>query len=116
MRFAKSLKRLAVTTALGLVLSGAALAAPPAAKSGVSWPWMDAKLSPDARADLVLRQMTTDEKLTLVFGYFATDAPWKNFIRPADSMADAAGFIPGIARLGVPAQSQTDAGVGVATQ
>ncbi len=115
MRFAKSLKILAATTALGLVL-GSAGASVSSAAVPADRPWMDAKLSPDARADLVLRQMTTDEKLTLVFGYFATDAPWKQFTRPGGSMADAAGFIPGIERLGVPAQSQTDAGVGVATQ
>ena len=111
MRFAKSLKILAVTTAIGLALGGAAIAAAPADQ-----PWMDPQLTPDARADLVLHQMTPDEKLVLVFGYFATDAPWKQYTRPAGSMADAAGFIPGIERLGIPAQSQTDAGVGVATQ
>ena len=111
MRIAKSLKILAATTAVGLALAGAAMAAVPADR-----PWMDAKLSPDARADLVLRQMTTDEKLTLVFGYFSTDAPWKQYTRPAGAPADAAGFIPGVERLGIPAQVQTDAGVGVATQ
>ena len=111
MRIAQSLKILAATTAIGLALAGAAPAAVPADK-----PWLDAKLTPDARADLVLRQMTTDEKLTLVFGYFSTDAPWKHYTRPAGAPADAAGFIPGIDRLGVPAQVQTDAGVGVATQ
>ena len=110
MRFAKSLKALAMSTAIGLALGSAAMAAP------ADRPWMDTKLSPDARADLVLQQMTTDEKLTLVFGYFATDAPWKQYKRPDGSMADAAGFVPGIERLGIPAQSQTDAGVGVATQ
>ncbi len=111
MHFAKSLKTLAATTAIGLALAGAAIAAAPADQ-----PWMDPALSPDARADLVLHEMTPDEKLTLVFGYFATDAPWKHYTRPDGSMADAAGFIPGIERLGIPAQSQTDAGVGVATQ
>jgi beta-glucosidase len=111
MGFAKSLKTLAVTTAIGLALAGAAIAAAPADQ-----PWMDPQLTPDARADLVLHQMTPDEKLVLVFGYFATDAPWKQYTRPAGSMADAAGFVPGIERLGIPAQSQTDAGVGVATQ
>ena len=86
MGFAKSLKTLAVTTAIGLALAGAAVAAAPADQ-----PWMDPALSPDARADLVLHEMTPDEKLTLVFGYFATDAPWKQYTRPAGSMADAAG-------------------------
>src|SRR5260370_16998527 len=31
-------------------------------------PWMDKSLSPDRRADLVIAQMTLDEKLSLVHG------------------------------------------------
>src|SRR5439155_17203149 len=34
----------------------------------------------------------------------------------AGSRIGSAGYIPGIARLGIPAQYETDAGVGVATQ
>ena len=80
-------------------------------------PWANAKLSPDARTRLVLAQMTEDEKLTLVFGYFGTDFPPKNnFKTPAEARAGSAGYVPGIPRLGIPAQWQTDAGVGVATQ
>ena len=110
MRLAPRVKSLLLTTAL-VVMATTAQAAVPADK-----PWLDTKLTPEARTDLVLRQMTTDEKLALVFGYFSTDAPWKKFTRPTDSLPDAAGFVPGIARLGIPAQSETDAGVGVATQ
>ncbi|MDI7776163.1 glycoside hydrolase family 3 C-terminal domain-containing protein [Asticcacaulis sp. EMRT-3] len=79
-------------------------------------PWLDASQSPEARADAAVAAMTQDEKLQLVFGYFSTDAPWENFKAPADGLPDSAGFVPGIARLGLPAQWQTDAGVGVATQ
>ena len=79
-------------------------------------PWMNAALDPDARADLLVKAMTAKEKQQLVFGYFSTNAPWMHFTRPDGGMADAAGYIAGIARLGIPAQSQTDAGVGVATQ
>ena len=32
-------------------------------------PWMDKSLSPDQRADLLLGQMTLDEKVTLVHGF-----------------------------------------------
>ncbi|WP_339528137.1 glycoside hydrolase family 3 N-terminal domain-containing protein, partial [Pseudomonas sp. EL_65y_Pfl2_R96] len=35
---------------------------------------------------------------------------------PADAHSGSAGYVPAIARLGIPAQHQTDAGVGVATQ
>ncbi len=47
-------------------------------------PWMNRALSADERAALVVQQLTQDEKLSLVFGWFATDADWKNnFKAPA---------------------------------
>ena len=94
------------------------LAVPPAAaqQAPAAHPWSNAGLDPDARARLVLAEMTEDEKLTLVFGYFGTDFPPKQFTAPAAARPGSAGYIPGIPRLGVPAQWQTDAGVGVATQ
>ncbi len=79
-------------------------------------PWADTTLSPDARADLVVKAMTQAEKIQLVFGYFSTDLADHDFVHPADGQPAAAGYIAGIARLGIPAQSETDAGVGVATQ
>ena len=90
----------------------------PAPVTGV---WSDATQSPDARADAAVKAMTQAEKLQLVFGYFSTNAPWqttgtKRFEFPKDGLADSAGYVPGIARLGIPAQWETDAGVGVATQ
>jgi len=65
--------------------------------------------------------MTQAEKLQLVFGYFSTDAKWqsggtKRFAFPQGGLPDSAGFVPGIPRLGIPNQWETDAGVGVATQ
>jgi beta-glucosidase len=71
---------------------------------------------PDSRADALIKQMTQSEKLQLVFGYFATDFSSKNYKRIDNGMPDAAGYIPGIDHLHIPAQSQTDAGIGVATQ
>ena len=84
-------------------------------------PWMDTSLSAEARADLILKEMTLAEKLQLTFGYFSTDAKWsitpiKNFVFPAEGLPYSAGFVPGIERLGIPNQWETDAGVGVATQ
>ena len=70
---------------------------------------------PDARADLLLQRMTQAEKLSLVFGYFGADMPGK-YIRPPQSRWSSAGYVPGIARLGIPPQYETDAGIGVATQ
>jgi beta-glucosidase len=99
-------------SAAAIMVSGAPAAAPRDAR-----PWMNRSLSPDRRADLVLGRMTRDEKLTLVFGYFATDFPPRNNYRaPAEARAGSAGYVPGIPRLGIPPQWETDAGVGVATQ
>jgi beta-glucosidase len=55
-----------------------ALAASAAAQTGSNRPWLDRSLGADQRAELAVAQMTRDEKLQLVFGYFATDADYKN--------------------------------------
>jgi beta-glucosidase len=84
------------------------------AQAPANAPWMNPAMGADERAALVVQQMTQQEKLSLVFGYFATD---RNGTKaPAESRAGSAGYVPGIPRLGIPAQWQTDAGVGVATQ
>ncbi len=88
-------------------------AAKPAAKA--AHPWLNPKLDPDTRADLAVRAMTQDEKLTLVFGYFGADMKPK-YTRIDGALPGSAGYVKGIPRLGIPAQWQTDAGVGVATQ
>src|SRR3954463_13638515 len=104
-------KRLAL---LALGLSAIALVG--AAPAGPGRPWLNASLSPDRRADLAVQAMTRDEKLILVFGYFATDFPPRHSTAPAGSREGSAGYVPGIPRLGIPPQWQTDAGVGVASQ
>src|SRR5947209_4039306 len=104
-------KRLA---ALALGLSAIALVG--AAPAGSQRPWLSPSLSADRRADLAVNAMTRDEKLTLVFGYFATSRPEKNYTAPAEARAGSAGYVRGIPRLGIPPQWETDAGVGVATQ
>jgi beta-glucosidase len=117
--------RLTATTAIAALLACAPFAiahaqdAAPAAPA--AQPWLNKDLSPDARADAALAAMTQDDKLTLVFGYFSTNAPWftagtKRFEFPKDGLPDSAGYVYGVPRLGIPAQWETDAGVGVATQ
>ncbi len=110
----------ALTLALMLGASAGALATTACAQSApaaspAAKPWLDPKLDADTRADLALKAMTQDEKLTIIFGYFGADMAPK-YKRIPEALAGSAGYVPGIARLGIPAQFQTDAGVGVATQ
>ena len=79
-------------------------------------PWMDSALAPEKRAELLLAQMTRAEKATLLFGYFGKAAAWRKYTPPAEARAASAGYVRGVERLGIPAQWQTDAGIGVATQ
>jgi beta-glucosidase len=96
------------------VLATAACAQAPAAAPATR-PWLDPKLDADTRADLAVKAMTQDEKLTVIFGFFGADMGDK-YKRVPEALPGSAGYVPGIARLGIPAQFQTDAGVGVATQ
>ncbi len=73
-------------------------------------PWTDTTLSPDARADLVNCQLTLDERIGLVHGVIAVPM----FGPPPPGAIGSIGFVPGIARLGVPALQETDAEGGVA--
>ena len=78
--------------------------------------------TPDERAEAMLAQMTLDEKLTLLEGYFAS--PFAGFPGssaepyepPLEARRGSAGYVPGIPRLGIPPQWETDAAIGVASQ
>ncbi|MBV9331737.1 MAG: glycoside hydrolase family 3 C-terminal domain-containing protein [Alphaproteobacteria bacterium] len=79
---------------------------------------MDASLPPDTRANLLEAQMSEDEELVLVRGWFGSDLKL-TFIRPTPVairpiQQGTAGLIPGIARLGIPQLNESDAGVGIA--
>lgn len=77
-----------------------------------SRPWMNKSLSPDQRADLVLKQMTLDEKITLLHGNGMPHTG--NWQMPLTSDANGgAGLIAPIARLGIPALYISDAAYGV---
>lgn len=89
-------------------LSSAQSTPPPQASS---FPWMDTSLSPDQRADLVLQQMTLDEKIQLVHG-----TGWGVLIPPAPvppRSNHGAGYVPGIDRLGIPDINLADSAVGI---
>ncbi|KZS65443.1 beta-glucosidase [Mycobacterium pseudokansasii] len=76
--------------------------------------WENKDLSPDERADLVIQQMTLDEKIQLLHGM-----GWRTLLDGTTSVPGmrslgGAGFIPGIERLGIPDLQMSDAAVGVA--
>jgi beta-glucosidase len=74
-------------------------------------PWMDASLSPDARTELVLKELTLDEKITLIHGEgLAGMTPLGS--RRGESNGGV-GFTAGIPRLGIPGIDMSDAAYGV---
>ncbi len=82
--------------------------APPATRH----PWMDTNLSPDQRAELVLKELTLDEKIDLVHGNGLAD--WPGPPRPNAHLGNGgAGFVLGVPRLGIPMIQMSDAAYGV---
>ena len=81
-------------------------------------PWMDKSLSPDRRADLLIKEMTLDEKIQLLHGTggFGFGGPPGGGGGPAPLTRSlgGAGFIEGIPRLGIPDLQMADCAVGVA--
>ncbi len=62
-----------------------------------------------SRAEALVAKMTLEEKVALVTGYFPAFSPKARGMGAVPS----AGFVPGIERLGIPAQRATDASLGV---
>ena len=83
----------------------------PDASKTSAFPWMNTSLSPDQRADLVLQQMTLDEKIQLVHG-----TGW-GVLREGDPVPPrsnlGAGYVHGIDRLGIPDINLADSATGV---
>jgi beta-glucosidase len=75
-------------------------------------PWMNPKLSPEERAEMVLKQLTLDEKLALLHGNGMAHVP--QWTLPLTPLANGgAGYVEGIPRLGIPPLIISDAGYGV---
>lgn len=74
-------------------------------------PWMNKALSPDERADMVVHEMTLDEKIQMVHG-----TGW-GVLRAGDPIPArsnfGAGFMAGIDRLGIPDINMADSAVGI---
>jgi beta-glucosidase len=96
-------------TAAATLLTAALLASTALAQTSER-PWTNPKLSPDKRAALLQSAMTLDEEIEILHGDFGF---------PGKAGRDkgaigSAGFVPGIARLGIPALQESDASLGVA--
>jgi beta-glucosidase len=74
-------------------------------------PWMNRSLSPDQRASLVLKEMTLDEKISMLHGTGMKD------LSPISPVAvhsnGGAGYVVGVPRLGIPDIQMSDAAYGV---
>lgn len=75
-------------------------------------PWMDKSLSPDQRAELVLKELTLDEKISLLHGNGMLG--WPGPPNPHAYLGNGgAGFVLGVPRLGIPMIQMSDAAYGV---
>src|SRR5579885_1358659 len=74
-------------------------------------PWMNTALSPDDRAEMVLKEMTLEEKIDLLHGNGMRG--WGT-PRPNWYLGNGgAGFVLGVERLGIPMIQMSDAAYGV---
>jgi beta-glucosidase len=99
----------AASLLMALIVHGTCLSQQ--ANTSASQPWMNTSLTPDARADLVLKQLTLDEKIQLVHGI-----GWGPLVPGSPVPPDnngGAGQVLAIPRLGIPSLQQADSAVGV---
>ena len=82
-----------------------------APKPAPTYPWSNQSLDPDTRADLMIKEMTLDEKIQLVHGI-----GWGPLRAGASVPPDnngGAGEVLGIPRLGLPSIQLADSAVGI---
>src|ERR1700685_1299786 len=84
---------------------------PASAQSPSSQAWMNRSLSPDERASMVLKEMTLDEKISMLHGTGMVG------LSPMSPLAvksnGGAGYVVGVPRLHIPAIQMSDAAYGV---
>ena len=76
-------------------------------------PWSDTSLSPDVRADMVIKELTLDEKIQMLHGL-----GWQAMFKPVESgpgtrAISGGGFVSGVPRLGIPDLQMSDSVEGV---
>ncbi len=81
------------------------------AQSGTTHQWSNSSLSPDERASMVVKEMTLDEKISLLHG---TGMQGLSPMSPLAVYSNGgAGYVVGIPRLGIPGIQMSDAAYGV---
>ena len=117
------MRKMAFAVSAAMLLATSLKAAQPNAPAGRLW--LNPALSPEERAKAALGAMTLDEKMRIVFGF--SDQAVTDVSKVSDDIVSeelksavitravkgSAGFVPGIPRLGIPDQTQTDASIGV---
>lgn len=91
-------------------LAWGALAGSIAAAELPARPWMNAALSPDERARLLERELTPDERFSLLHSPMPLE--FLGYQRPPGVPASA-GYVAGVPRLGLPSLHESDASLGV---
>ena len=116
-------RKMAFALSAAMLLASPVKAAQPGAPADK--PWLNPGLSPQERARSALSAMTLEEKMRIVFGF--SDQAYTDLVKVSDDIVPpdlktyvvthqvkgSAGFVPGVPRLGIPDQSQTDASIGV---
>src|SRR5436853_6092844 len=81
------------------------------ALSAQDQPWMNTSLSPDERATMVVKEMTLEEKISLLHG---TGHEGLGPMSPLSIRGNGgAGHVVGVSRLGIPDIQMSDAAYGV---
>jgi beta-glucosidase len=81
------------------------------AQADAGRPWMNPKLPPEERAAMVIKEMTLDEKISLLHGTGMAGISPLSPLRAASN--GGAGYVVGIPRLGIPGIQMSDAAYGV---
>ena len=106
----KQIVRTFAITVIAIVVAQSCFGQLPGAPKKPTGPWMDKSLTPDQRAELVLKEMTLDEKIQLVHG---TGLPGFGPTDPSIVRSNGGGgFVPGIMRLGLPDLNMNDGSLG----
>ena len=102
-----------ITLVTALFAGVAAFAQIPGMAPPKHYPWSDKSLSPDARADMVIKELTLDEKIQFLHGLGWNAMFMQPESGPGTRAISAGGFIPGVPRLGIPDLQMTDSVEGV---